>query len=462
MKITTTRIHSELPIFRLNQGTQAYIYTPGHAYRLTPAEADRLQGFFVSGKPLQPSLARLTSVLIDQARQAQRAWETLAEAPYAPVCLTVYLSNRCNLGCSYCFAAPARMKDDSDGRRLRQGHDRDAAVPVIRADTVEGSAQVVADHCAKSGKPLTVVFHGGGEPTLHWELLQRLVALTRRVAAMHGIDWWGYIATHGVLSENKAEWLARHFNLLGLSCDGPPAIQNAQRPTARGAATARIVERTARAFIRIGTPFTVRATITPEIVHQQSEIVRYLHEKLRARVIRFEPVYRIAGDPRPTFRVEDAEPFATAFLAAQRSALTAGVDLSLSGVRPDEIHGPYCHMLREVLQITPDGGVSACFLYTGGQDAKAMALALAQHNPDSQRFILNEDRIAALRQRALEIPARCEPCVNLYHCARDCPDACPLLGEREHEYSKAGGFRCHLYQRLGEYWICQRAQPLVR
>lgn len=460
MNITTTRIHPELPIFRLDRGTQAYFYTPGHAYRMTPEQADRLQDAFISGQPLQPSLARVTSMLIDRARQAQRAWDTLAEAPYAPVCLTVYLSNRCNLGCSYCFAAPARLEDDSAGRRLRQGHDRDAALPVIRADTVERAARVVADQCARSGKPLTVVFHGGGEPTLHWELLQRLVALTRRVAGMHGIDWWGYIATHGVLSETKAEWLARHFNLLGLSCDGPPAIQNAQRPTARGAGTARIVERTARIVTRIGTPFIVRATITPETVHNQSDIVRYLHQHLGAIGIRFEPVYRGDGDPRPAFRVEDAEPFATAFLAAQRSAWAAGVDLSLSGVRPDEIHGPYCHVLRDVLQLTPDGGVSACFLCTDGRNPRAEALGLTSRELDHLPAILDVDRIARLRRRALKIPDRCQPCVNFYHCARDCPDACPVVEDDAQGPARQGGFRCRLYRRLGEHWIGQRAQPL--
>lgn len=454
-RIVSTRLHPKLPIFRLDQGAETYLYAPGHAYRVTRDEADRLQAAFVSDKPLQPALTGLASTLTDQAWQAQRAWEKLAEAPFAPVCLTVYLSNRCTLGCSYCFAAPARSEGKSSAGRPRQGHDRDAALPVIRADIVEQAAQIVARHCARSGRPLTVVFHGGGEPTLHWELLQRLVALTRRVAALHGIDWWGYIATHGVLSESRVEWLARHFDLVGLSCDGPPAIQDAQRPTARGTGTAGIVARTARVLAQIGTPFVARATITPESVRHQAEIVRYLHETLGARAIRFEPVYRAGGHPGTGFVPEDAESFVEAFLAARRLATRLGCELGLSGARLDEIHGPYCNVLRDVLQLTPDGGASACFLSTNGRDAPGRATSLGQVTGRAG-LVVDEDRVVELRRRALQIPVPCWGCVNIHHCVRECPEYCPALEEKD-AFPVVAGFRCQVYRQLAERWICQQA-----
>lgn len=453
--MNSTRIHPELPIFRLDQGAEACLYAPGHVYRVTQEEADRLQAAFVSNRPWQPALAGLASALTAQARQARRAWEKLAEAPFAPVCLTVYLSNRCHLGCSYCFAAPARLEGKSDERRPRQGHERDAVLPVIRAEIVEPAARIVADHCARSGKPFMLVLHGGGEPTLQWDLLQRLVVLTRRVAATRGIGWWGYIATHGVLSEIRAEWLARHFDLIGLSCDGPPAIQNAQRPTARGVGTAGIVARTARVLAQIGAPFVARATITPETVHHQAAIVHYLHESLGARAIRFEPVYRAGGHPGTGFVPEDAASFVEAFLAARRLAARLGCELDLSGARLGEIHGPYCNVLRDVLQLTPDGGVSACFLSTNGRDAPGRATSLGQVMRRAG-LVLDEDRIVELRRRALRIPAPCWGCVNIHHCVRECPEYCPALAEKDAVPALAG-FRCQVYRQLAERWICEPA-----
>lgn len=456
MKITTARIHPELPIFRLDQGAHSYLYTPGHPHPVTQSEADQLQNAFALNKPPCSKIAQLAAVLTYQAQQSKAAWDRLAEAPFAPVCLTIYLSNRCNLRCSYCFAAPARMNGKSDKQYLSQNNNQNVALPVIREEVVEQAAQIVAAYCARSSRPLTLVLHGGGEPTLHWRLLQRLVFLTRRVAATHGIGWWGYLATNGILSENKAALLANHFDLIGLSCDGPPEIQDRQRPTAAGAGTSKVVERTARVFARIGTPFAVRATITPETVCYQPEIVRYIHEKLGTKVIRFEPAYHANGNSKTGFAPENAELFVTAFLSAQQLAVQLDCELSISGVRLNEIHGPYCNVLRDVLQLTPDGGVSGCFLCTNGHDAIGKTMSLRQVATGCAQLTVDVDRIAELRRHALQIPTRCWQCVNIYHCARECPEYCPAFGEKNSPLNSRG-FRCQVYQQLAESWICQGA-----
>ncbi len=452
MQTTTTRIHPELPIFCLNKGEQFRLYTPGHPYPITQREADALRCAFTLGKALEPSAIKLATVLEHQAWLAKQAWDELTKAPFTPVCLTVYLSNRCNLHCSYCFAAQGRMNGVMD-KHLNQRHAQ-TALPIIREEIVERAAQVVASHCAQRGKPFTLVLHGGGEPTLHWELLQRLVSLTRRIATMHGIGWWGYIATHGVLSKNKAVWLASHFDLIGLSCDGPPEIQDRQRPTTAGVAASKVVERTARIFTRLGTPFVVRATITPETMNAQTSIVRYIQQYLGARIIRFEPVYQAGGNQKTSFAPEDAKFFARYFQSAQEIANQLGCKLDLSGVRPEEIHGPYCNILRDVLQLTPDAGIAGCFLDTNRHDAMGKGTFLGQAAMGNAPPFMNMNRIAELRRSAMRIPTKCWSCVNIYHCVRECPEGCLVSGEWTGSPNLAG-FRCQLYQHLTEDWIYQ-------
>jgi uncharacterized protein len=257
-----------------------------------------------------------------------------------------------------------------------------------------------------------------------------------------------------MLSESRTRWLAEHFDLIGLSCDGPPFIQDAQRPTADGAGTSKILERTARLLKQIGAPYAVRVTITPEIVQHQSEIVRYIHSTLGANIIHFEPVYSPGGSTTLSFLPADAERFTAGFLAAQRLAVELGCELSLSGIRPKEIHGPYCNILRDVLQLTPDGVVSTCFLCTDGNTATGAVLSLARLNSVSAPLTLELDRIAGLRHRALTIPARCQQCINIYHCVRKCPEGCPVIEEEDNPMWPEG-FRCQVYKRLVEHWIFQ-------
>jgi sulfatase maturation enzyme AslB (radical SAM superfamily) len=296
------------------------------------------------------------------------------------------------------------------------------------------------------------VVHGGGEPTLHWSLLRDVESVTRTIAGELGIDWWGYIATSGVMSEDKAAWLGDHFGLVGLSCDGPADVQDRQRPTMGGSPTSEVVRRTAAILSGRNAGLSVRVTITPETVRRQAEIVRFVHGTLGANDIRLEPAYRAGGSRQRAFAVDDAALFVEAFQQAEAVAERLGCSLSVSGVRLDEIHGPYCNVLRDVLHLTPDGAATACFLCTDSRLPTDSAMAIGRVDPATGSFLLDDERVAQIRRRATQIPGRCESCLNIYHCARECPDVCPVVGE-EDEPGRAGGFRCRVQKLLGEAWV---------
>jgi radical SAM protein with 4Fe4S-binding SPASM domain len=453
--LPTTRVHHALPIFRLEDEGRTLFYTPGHAIATdfaTAADIERALSDASDGDSVAHDLAR---TLEQKGRTASDAWQRLAFSTFEPECLTLYLSNRCNLGCVYCYAAPA--EDGRARKRLRMysAADADAELPILPEATVYAAAKVVARNCAARGRPLTLVLHGGGEPTLHWDLLCRVRQRIDEIASEHGIGVWAYIATHGVMPEDRARWLAQHFNLIGLSCDGPPDVQNANRPTAGGAGTAEVVERTARILSEQGAAFTVRMTITPQSVARQEEIVRYAVDRLHATSVRFEPAYEGRRRPSPSaFVPEQAETFVGHFLSARNAARALGADLQVSGVRMNEIHGPYCNPLREVLQITPDGVATACFLSTGEGRPEDAAMALGALNLETGEFEINQSKAQQLRREAASIPARCESCVNLYHCARDCPDVCLMTAGAADE---PAGFRCRVQKALAHQQIRELA-----
>jgi uncharacterized protein len=445
-----SRVHPALPIFRVDDDQRVLFYTPGHVAAASPAQAAAVVSMFETGSA-DSDTNGFGHGLIERARAAQQSWRELTERAFEPECLTLYLSNRCNLGCSYCYAAPADPDKARTRLRLLPTHEAAPGFPVLAEEAAYAAARFVARCAAAKSRPLTLVLHGGGEPTLHWDLLQRVYAHVRTIALDHGVPFRTYIATHGVLSDDRARWLARRFTQIGLSCDGPPDIQNANRPSSAGAATSARVEATSRLFVEEGASFTVRATITPATVRRQSEIVRYAHDRLGASTVRFEPAYHGRDLSRQHFQPADADEFVEHFLEACDVARANGCDLRVSGVRIDEIHGPYCHPLRQVLQVGPDNGATACFLTTGSGDPEDAVMAVGRWDRSTGEFTVDSERAAALRRRAARIPARCESCVNIYHCARDCPDVCVITADPREEQQQ--GFRCRVHQLLGPHWI---------
>jgi len=441
----TRKIHPELPVFRISSGGFDVLYAPGHAIPVESGEATTVERIFQDR--ISPQNARcwaLATQLETFAQEAVYAWEQLRCVPFHPECLTIYLSNQCNLRCAYCYSATV------DGGRERGG-----GLPIIDETAVKAAARLVARSCHDKAKRFTFALQGGGEPTTHWDLLKRTVALSREAAQEQGIEWWGYIATNGVLVEERVRWLAAHFDRIGLSCDGSAVDQDAQRPMMGGADTSEWVRRTARVLGDSGVDFTVRVTVTPQTADRQAAIVRYACETLGARTVRLEPAFGAGPRQHENFAPADAPRFVDRFLEARAVAASLGCEVGLSSVRLDEIHGPFCNVLREVLNLTPDGTATACFLATDGRTVEDAPLVIGRLDRRSGEFVLDRSVIDGMRRRATQIPARCHECANVYHCARDCPDVCPVL---EDDHGDEGGFRCLVQKRLGEALIAERGR----
>ena len=439
------RVHETLPIFRLSAEGGGVFYSPGYAVRVAPALAGQVADSLMPGAgPVSPRVRAVARELESHGRAACRAWQKMAGRPFEPECLTLILSNRCDLACGYCYAARGRI---GTGPRLSD-------------EIAESAARLVAGRCAAASRPLTTVFHGGGEPTLEWDLLVRLRAMLGRVAAEHAVPVWCHLATHGAIDESRAAWLAGHIDDIGLSCDGPPDVQDAQRPGVT-IATSALVERTARVLRESGAAFTVRATVTPESVERQEEIVEYARERLGARRIRLEPAYRGRGSSGTQFRPEDAPRFVTHYVRAAETAKAHGCDVEISGARPGAIHGPYCNVLRGVVQVGPGNVASACFLDAGDGVPQSDHLPVGRVLPGAGDLAIDHGRVEVLRRRASAIPAGCMDCINVYHCARGCPDVCLATGAGEAADGGWGGFRCRVQRALTTWRVRQMAAGAI-
>jgi uncharacterized protein len=288
------------------------------------------------------------------------------------------------------------------------------------------------------------------------------MAAVLAVAAEHDVMPFRYVATNGVLSQEKAVWLAHHFDLVGLSCDGPADIHNRQRADGNGRGTLHILERTAHILHEEGRPFHVRATITRGSLHRQAEIAEYIGRQLSPDEIHFEPAY-LGGrtDAATGLDIEDAGAFVSHFLEAQAVARGMGVPLLGSGSRPGSLHGPYCHVFRNVVNLVPGEGsassgqgvrltgvASACFKLTGAAMSREKGAVIGALDPDSGGFEIDHRRVQALRRQLDAAMPECVDCFNRYHCARECPDQCPLDCDPDGGRSLEPGFRCHVQKAI--------------
>ncbi|MEJ2210458.1 MAG: radical SAM protein [Anaerolineae bacterium] len=438
-----------LPLFRLAPGgDEAYVafYAPGCLCVVEGPSAGSFEADLVSGGG-----GGWAATLRRRAERAL-AWAADREAePFRPECLTLYLHDECPLGCTYCYADP---RPPGQGRRLEPA-------------AVAAAADLVAANCRAKGLPFLVGFHGGGEPTLHGEQVEALLALVRGAAERHGVELRLYLATNGAFSEEKAAWVARHFRWVGLSCDGPADIHDAQRPDRQGRGSLPLVARAARVLREAGVNLRVRATITPAGLERQAEVADYVCRQMAPAEIHFEPLYGGGRSARGGLAPAQAEAWVDGFLQARAVAAGYGIPLRTSGTRPGELHGPHCQVLRQVLNLVPPGGLAtACFKAADGAGARRLGSLVGALDPRSGRFQVDAGRVALLRRRLGALPAGCDDCFNRFHCAGECPDRCPL---DDGEAPPTGpGFRCRaqrllaarlLEERAAELWAQARAEP---
>lgn len=442
---------TELPIYRLDGPQYATFYAPGCLCVVARYDVDWFQASLAhqargpvtsANEPLRyPGAARASSSrpagedwanqLWRYAVRAMREAERRRAEDFQPECLTLYLNNECNLGCTYCYANPSREPSQR-----------------LDLDTIAAGASLVAANCRRKGRPFYAVFHGGGEPTLCHNHIEAALDVVEAAARASDLDIVRYVATNGLLSEDKAVWLAGRFDLIGLSCDGPPAIHDRQRPRADGRGSSETVKRIAHILRQEGAVLHVRATITRRSLHRQAEVAEYICSQLAPHEIHFEPVYRGGRTSAAiSLSADQAPAYVTHFLAAQGVANAYGIPLYGTGSRPADIHGPFCHVFRQVLNLLPGGLATACFKISRADETSEKDAAIGLLNRVTGRFEIDQRHVQALRRRLGEHLVACRVCFNRYHCARECPDHCPLDGERP-GIGAEPGFRCRVQQAM--------------
>jgi uncharacterized protein len=256
---------------------------------------------------------------------------------------TLLVTQRCNLGCDYCYIGKRRSR-----------------MPLDVAERVVdfAYARTPADEIVEFG-------FFGGEPLLELELLRRITGLIESHRAHDPGRVRVTIVTNGtIFTPAIAAFVQEHGIAFGVSCDGPPEVQDRHRRTATGRGSARLVERTIRVAAATLPRLMVNSVYRPDTLAALPSCVSYL-SSLGVRSIYLSPDFTAqwsAADAAAllgTYRAI-ADLHCGWYLAGDPHFISL-IDTKVAvvlrgGYRPLE----RCRMGRGEFAFTPDGGIYPC------------------------------------------------------------------------------------------------------
>ncbi len=322
---------------------------------------------------------------------------------YAPTQVTLFPTNRCNLRCTYCYAAAG----DFPAKRLSMEHATGA---------IDG---VIENILQKKKRRLSLGFHGGGEPLLEWRLVQDIVAYAETRCAKEGLDLGVNSATNGVLSRSQCEWIIRHFKSLNISFDGLPDVQDEQRPLPGGKGSFPLVDQTLRFLDRHDFPYGIRSTISLLNVDRMEDCLEFIAKHYKTRTVHFEPLFYCGRCKTTGVMSPPMASFAEHYKRCLDRAATLGVKLTYSGSRLENLTPCFCGVSNDNFAVTPDGDITACFEVTSRDDPRAETFVIGRIEK-AGRIAVDAAKRRALWDLTVDHLPYCKDCFAKWHCAGDC------------------------------------------
>jgi serine-type anaerobic sulfatase-maturating enzyme len=221
----------------------------------------------------------------------------------------------CNLDCGYCFYLE-KQSAFPPHQRFRMSDQ------LLEA--------YVQRYIAAQSAPEVEFTWQGGEPTLMGlEFFERAVVLQRKFS--QGKQIRNTLQTNGtLLDDDWGAFLKREGFLVGVSLDGPRALNDVARPDKQGNSSYDNTLRGLAALSRHGVDFNVLVTVSSANVSHPLEI--YCHLKgLGANFIQFNPVVERVAQPKETvIGLHFAAPPALSLPEMAKARLSAGSESAVT------------------------------------------------------------------------------------------------------------------------------------
>ena len=311
--------------------------------------------------------------------------------------LNFLITTKCNLNCRYCYNNKIDFKHQSLNYEF---------------------AKLGIDDFFRSDKSRSIKFFGVGEPTMDFDLMKKIWSYAYKKA---GEKLRVEIQTNGCFPNDVGKWLASHADVIWLSWDGPPKIQNHYRPYRGGQKTSGLIEKNAAYLVKNGKGMTgARATIGKKNINKQKEMIEYFNS-FGIKYIWAHPIFSAIG-----IKDEgdiDLKKYAKEFLKAYKFAKELGIFYgSIFTCNFDEKIIYNCRACLPMPHLTTDGYVSACEMASFGEDQGPMQVFIyGKWDREKNKIVYDKEKIKILRSRSADNIKVCKGCAALDHCAGYCP-----------------------------------------
>ena len=346
----------------------------------------------------------------------------------APVQVTLFPTDGCNLRCRYCYAGAEKRRH------------------VMPLEVGKAAIDLVADNAKKLNySDFVVSFHGNGEPFFAFSLVQDLCRYAHEAGERVGIKPKLSAATNGVMNDEQLDWLIAWFESANISFDGTEELQNRQRPMADGSGSFPYVHKTLKRLNDAGKSFGIRSTLTASSVEELPKIAAFVLENYpRCSTLHVEPAWEAGRSLVTGERTPEAESFIQKFIEAEE-LLQGKIRLVFSAARAENISLAFCAVCRDSFVVTSEGLVTSCYEICEMSDPRACRYVYGAYSPEEKRFVLDDEKRADLHRLTVDNMPGCRDCFCKYHCSGDC--AAKLLGLNPPE-KHAGSVRCQITRAL--------------
>lgn len=166
--------------------------------------------------------------------------------------LTIMTTTQCNMHCVYCLT---NARETGNVRRIDGAFAR----------------AIIKDYLLSCEYPW-IRFYGAGEATIEMDMMKDLIDYADSISSA---PIYYELQTNGFFSPDVADYVGNRFNVVYISMDGTPDVNDRQRLTYNGKGTSEIIVRNIKKLSDM-TTLGIRATITKLNVGRQKEIVDYL------------------------------------------------------------------------------------------------------------------------------------------------------------------------------------------
>jgi uncharacterized protein len=341
-----------------------------------------------------------------------------------PIATILLMANKCNLRCEYCYA-----NSGAEGS-------------LMSLDIAKAAVDTVVRNALDTGANyIKVEFHGGGEPTLNWEALTETIEYGRGRCNDHGIHLQSVLCTNGVMPEQRARWVGQNIDIVTVSIDGPPEVQDRQRPMAGGQPSFDRVARTIDILRSLGKNYAFRTTVTADSVHSLPRSFELLASRFRPSTFCVEPLYLCGRCETTRCSRPAAHDFIRAICECMDRSAVLQVPVAYSGGKLNSLDSRFCGTAGNNFAVTAEGDVTSCVEVSCRTDPRSQVFMYGSYDRVAGTFRFDEERYRRLVSLRVQDFGACVDCLARWHCSGDCLAKAPDVDQITH---KRNQYRCEI------------------